>query len=86
MKRSWGGATLVEVSQMFNIGYRTLQRWLKQWSETGYQKGHSHEFRKFVEANPSLTQKEMAAIWGVSSMTICRALKKIGYILLPRTR
>ncbi|MDW8328164.1 MAG: helix-turn-helix domain-containing protein [Anaerolineales bacterium] len=94
-----GGATLVEVSQMLNFGYRTLQRWLKQWSETGdwapktgYQKGHSHkikdfdEFRKFVEANPSLTQKEMAAIWGVSSMTICRALKKIGYILLPRTR
>ncbi|MCS7293495.1 MAG: helix-turn-helix domain-containing protein [Gloeomargarita sp. SKYBB_i_bin120] len=30
-----GGATLVEVSQMFNVGYRTLQRWLKQWSETG---------------------------------------------------
>ncbi|MCS6783316.1 MAG: helix-turn-helix domain-containing protein [Gloeomargarita sp. SKYG98] len=29
------GATLVEVSQMLNIGYRTLQRWLKQWSETG---------------------------------------------------
>ncbi|MCS7225464.1 MAG: transposase [Gloeomargarita sp. SKYB31] len=98
------GATLVEVSQMFNIGYRTLQRWLKQWSETGdcapktgYQKGHSHkikdldEFRKFVDANPSLTQKEIAAIWGVSSMTICRALKKIGYtrkknFLLPRAR
>ncbi|MCS6783054.1 MAG: helix-turn-helix domain-containing protein [Gloeomargarita sp. SKYBB_i_bin120] len=44
------GATLVEVSQMFNVGYRTLQRWLKQWSETsdcapktGYQKGHSHK-------------------------------------------
>ncbi|MDW8328265.1 MAG: helix-turn-helix domain-containing protein [Anaerolineales bacterium] len=67
------GATLVEVSQMLNIGHRTLQRWPKQWSETGdcvpktgYQKGHSHkidEFRKFVEANPSLTQKEMAAIY-----------------------
>ncbi|MCS7031979.1 MAG: transposase, partial [Gloeomargarita sp. SKYG116] len=42
------GAKLVEVSQMLDIGYRTLQRWLKQWSETGdctpktgYQKGHS---------------------------------------------
>ncbi|MCS6783493.1 MAG: hypothetical protein NZ482_10045, partial [Gloeomargarita sp. SKYG98] len=34
-----------------------------------YQKGHSHKFCKFVEANPSLTQKEMAA-----SMTICREL------------
>ncbi|MCS7226335.1 MAG: hypothetical protein NZ821_05005 [Gloeomargarita sp. SKYB31] len=38
-----------------------------------------------------MTQKEMAAVWGVSSMTICRALKKIGYtrkknFLLPRTR
>ncbi|MCS7292479.1 MAG: hypothetical protein RMI89_05805 [Gloeomargarita sp. SKYBB_i_bin120] len=46
-----------------------------------YQKEHSHKFRKFVEANPSLTQKEMAA-----SMTICRALNQERQVYLERMK
>ena len=55
------GAKLVEVSELFGISIRTVQRWLKMWSETGdyrpkqnYQKGHSAQitdwegFRQFV--------------------------------------
>ena len=83
------GAKLVEVSELFGISIRTVQRWLKMWSETGdyrpkqnYQKGHSakltdwERFRQFVEANPGLTQKEMGAVLGVSHTTIGQALKK----------
>lgn len=29
------GAKLVEVSELFGMSIRTVQRWLKMWSETG---------------------------------------------------
>ena len=83
------GAKLVEVSELFGISIRTVQRWLKMWSETGDyrpkqndQKGHSakitdlERFRQFVEANSGLTQKEMGLILGVSHTTVGQALKK----------
>jgi len=57
----------VEVSELFGMSIRTVQRWLKMWSETGDycpkqndQKGHSAKltdwegFRQFVEANSEL--------------------------------
>jgi transposase len=86
------GAKLVEVSELFGISRRTVQRWLKMWSESGdyrpkqnYQKGHSAQitdwegFRQFVEANQGLTQKEMGVILGVSHTTVGQALKKINF-------
>ena len=86
-------AKLVEVSELFGMSIRTVQRWLKMWSESGdyrpkqnYQKGHSAKltdlegFRQFVEANPELTQKEMGLILGVSHTTVGQALKKINFI------
>ncbi len=82
-----------EISKQLNINIRTIQRWLTLQrktgsikSKTGYQNGHNHKiidlntFQKFVEANPSLTQLEMAEKWGnVSKSTIARALKKINF-------
>jgi transposase len=74
------------------MSIRTVQRWLKMWSESGDyrpkrndQKGHSAQitdlegFRQFVEANPGLTQKEMGVILGVSHTTVGQALKKINF-------
>jgi transposase len=74
------------------MSIRTVQRWLKMWSESGdyrpkqnYQKGHSAQitdgerFRQFVEANQGLTQKEMGVILGVSHTTVGQALKKINF-------
>jgi transposase len=74
------------------MSIRTVQRWLKMWSETGdyrpkqnYQKGHSAKitdwegFCRFVEANQGLTQKEMGVILGVSHTTVGQALKKINF-------
>ncbi|WP_439637886.1 helix-turn-helix domain-containing protein, partial [Gloeomargarita lithophora] len=81
-----------EVSELFGISIRTVQRWLKIWSESddyhpkeNYQKGHSakitdlEEFQQFVEANSGLTQKEMGAILGTSYTTVGKALKKINF-------
>ena len=86
------GAKRVEVSKLFGMSIRTVQRWLKMWSERGDyrpkqndQKGHSTKltdlegFRQFVEANPGLTQKEMGLILGVSRTTVGQALKKINF-------
>jgi transposase len=74
------------------MSIRTVQRWLKMWSESGDyrpkqndQKGHSAQitdgegFRQFVEANPGLTQKEMGVLLGVSHTTVGQALKKINF-------
>jgi transposase len=74
------------------MSIRTVQRWLKMWSESGdyrpkqnYQKCHSAQitdgegFRQFVEANQGLTQKEMGVILGVSHTTVGQALKKINF-------
>jgi hypothetical protein len=57
------------------MSIRTVQRWLKMWSESGDyrpkqndQKGHSAQitdwegFRQFVEANPGLTQWESFSV------------------------
>jgi transposase len=65
------------------MSIRTVQRWLKMWSESGDyrpkqndQKGHSAQitdgegFRQFVEANQGLTQKEMGVILGVQSFVL----------------
>jgi len=86
------GAKLVEVSELFGMSVRTVQRWLKMWSERAdyrpkqnYQKGHSAKltdlegFRQFVEANPGLKQKEMGLILGVSHTTVGQALKKVNF-------
>ncbi|MCS6781680.1 MAG: hypothetical protein RMI89_07830 [Gloeomargarita sp. SKYBB_i_bin120] len=42
--------TIMEVSQLLNVSYQTVQKWLRQGSETGdvhpkegYQKGHRHK-------------------------------------------
>lgn len=68
--------------------------WLKRQTETGdflalpnEPPGNGHKitdwnkFREFAETNGEKTQVEMASIWDgeISSRTISRALKKIGF-------
>ena len=82
-----------EISQLFNVNEKTVYRWRKQREKTGtvspirgFQKGHSHKitdiakFQTFVEENPDLTTKEMAAQLGnISPITVRRTLKKIKF-------
>lgn len=82
-----------EISKLFNVDEKTVYRWRKHREKTGnvspiknFQKGHSHkitdlvEFQTFVEANPDLTTKEMAAQLGnISAITVRRTLKKIKF-------
>ena len=88
------GMKRCEVAEQFNLNRKTIRDWLKRYEETGdvqpsahNHRGHSHKivdwdaFRAFVEANPDKTQEEMAGLWPeqISSRTISRALKKIGF-------
>ena len=83
-----------EVCEMFNISRNTFDLWLKLKAETGSLKPRTPErrestgiiqdwdkFRQFVKDNSGKTQEQMADLWeqNISSRTISRALKKIGF-------
>jgi len=81
------------VAKRFNVSVTSVNRWYRLYKETGsleakkdWRNGHSHaiknleKFKKFVEKNKNLTQKEMAEKWGnISKTTIGMYLKKIGF-------
>jgi len=83
-----------EASQLFNISRNTIDLWLKRQVLSGdFQpkpmnpNGHGHKitdwpkFQEFAQLHGDKTQKEMAQLWEgeISSRTIARALKKIGF-------
>ena len=88
------GLKIYEASILFSISCNTISLWLKRQTETGdflalpnEPPGNGHKitdwnkFREFAETNGDKTQVEMASIWDgeISSRTISRALKKIGF-------
>lgn len=100
------GMRKTEVSILFSISRNTIDLWLLRLAETGdFQAiprnppGNGHKitdwekFRSFATTHGEKTQAEMAELWegDISSRTISRALKKIGFtrkknLWLPRTR
>jgi transposase len=83
-----------EASELFNISRNTINLWLKRKAETGDVQalpnrppGNNHKikdsarFRAFALTHGDKTQVEMAQLWqgDISSRTISRALKKIGF-------
>lgn len=83
-----------EILKTFKICRDTLYKWKNIKKTTGdikpkkgYQRGHSHkindieEFKKFIEANNGCSTKELANryVGNVSSSTILKMLKKLGY-------
>ena len=88
------GYRKTQVCEMFHISRNTLDLWLKLKAETGSLSPRKRrptepkgiikdwdKFRQFVKDNSGKTQEEMAELWedDISSRTICRALKKIGF-------
>jgi len=88
------GLKITEASILFNISRNTIGLWLKRQAQTGdfvalpnEPPGNGHKitdwqkFRDFAQANGDKTQVEMASLWDgeISSRTISRALKKIGF-------
>lgn len=88
------GRKKCEVSEMFNISRNTIDLWLKRKLETGEvapkpnkPPGNNHritdwqKFREFVGTHGDKTQEQMAQLWEgeISSRTISRALRKIGF-------
>lgn len=83
-----------KISRKYDIGIATVYRWKKRWSESGSgdipvkehkRLGHSHKikdldlFRGFVEANPELTQREIAAHYGCTKTVVARRLKRLKF-------
>jgi len=88
------GLKISEVSQLFNISRNTINLWLSRQTQTGdcqalpnQPPGNGHKitdwakFREFAQTHGDKTQVEMATLWQgqISSRTISRALKKIGF-------
>lgn len=81
------------VSKTFNVCIKTIYNWRRLKAETGnyeaktgYQNGHSHKiknlevFKEYVEKNPNQILGEIAeSLGGMSSTTVHRAFKKIGF-------
>jgi transposase len=70
------GVHIVDVARLFQVGRRTIYRWLDLRKDTnnlaaksGYQKGHSHKitdwekFREFAKNNSTLSSEKMALEW-----------------------
>ncbi len=83
-----------EASQIFRVSRNTIDLWLKRRAETGSLQpkatkppGNNHcitdweKFRAFVQEHSDKTQAQMAELWEgeISTRSICRALKKIGF-------
>lgn len=80
------------VMEVFGISRSSVNRWCllaksnQLAPKEDWKKGHSHRikdfdaFRKFVEANSTLTQTQMAEKWGnISKTSIGRYIRKVGY-------
>lgn len=83
-----------EASELFNISRNTINLWFQQKAATGDFKAKTprarssgnkitdwQAFREFVEQHGDKTQVEMSQLWPgeISSRTISRALKHIGF-------
>jgi transposase len=83
-----------EVSKIFRVSRNTIDLWLKRREEIGSlhpkvnkPPGNNHcitdweKFREFAKTHGDKTQAQMAELWEgkISTRSICRALKKIGF-------
>ncbi len=88
------GMKRCEASEYFNISRNTINLWLQRKAQTGdfrvqarEYRGSNHKivdwekFREFAQTYGDRTTEEMAQLWEgeISSRTISRALKKIGF-------
>lgn len=79
------GHTIAETSKIFRIGTDTLNRWVRQYRETGdlskkplnrtFRKIDPEALKKYVKEHPDAMQKEMAEVFQCSKSGISKALK-----------
>lgn len=76
------------IVEVFKIGIRTLNRWIKNYLETGRieakkrsryrkRKVEDEELKKYVEEQPSATLEQMAKHFKVRAVSIWHRLKKL---------
>jgi len=80
------GHTLDETHQTFKVSRSTIQKWEKQWKETGdlenkplhrsYRKIDPEKLKAYVAEHPDAYQSEMAKEFGCSQSGIRNALRR----------
>ena len=88
------GHTITETNRIFGIGTDTLNRWLRQYRETGdlsekplnstFRKIDPKELKKYIKEHPDAMQKEMAEVFHCSKSGICKTLKQNKIIFKKR--
>jgi len=83
------GMTKEKLIEIFQIGISTLNRWIRNYRETGNvearkrnryrkRKVEDEDLKKYVEAHPSATLEQMAKHFKVRAVSIWQRLKKLG--------
>lgn len=88
VKYRLNGHTLVETAKVFGVGKTAVNRWEKQYKETGdlsnkqfkrgFKKIDPEKLKTYIHKNPDATQKEMAKKFCCAISAICKALKRNG--------
>lgn len=85
------GGSRASAATIFNIGERTLRRWIALKTETGNLKPRPHgggrvykadpaELEKYVIANPDKTLQELGEKFNASISSIWRCLRSLNYV------
>ena len=84
------GSSRVSAAKFFNVGERTVRRWLGLKKETGGLSPRSHgggyppkidlsELKKSVDLNPNKTLSDLEEEFSASGASLWNALKKLQY-------
>jgi transposase len=84
------GSSRASAARLFNVGERTVRRWLDLKKETGDLLPRPHgggyppkidlsELKKFVDSNPNQTLLDLEKEFSASGASLWQALKKLDY-------
>jgi len=79
------GHSQTEACEVFDVCRKTIYNWLNReylapvLNHTKGYKIDKKEFKKFVDNNPSVFERELAEKFNVSQSAISQMLKKLGY-------
>ena len=82
------GDTYAETGKIFGVDSSSVQRWVRQYKETGdlsdkplhrgFKKIDPDKLRTYVKERPDDTQQEIADEFGCSNQAVSKALKRLG--------
>lgn len=96
VKYRLAGNTIKKTCEIFGIGNHALNKWVKQYNETGdlsnkplnrsFKKIDPQKLMEYIEEHPDAYQKEIAEIFGCTDVAISKAMKRLGITRKKRQR